>query len=93
MGDNCVLDSDGDGVHDNNDTCPHNPSISSTSFLNYFIVDLYPGYGTTKANWWVKAGGREIYQLADTTGPSMLIGKLVFGYEITDNPLSSFLGF
>ena len=93
MGDNCVLDSDGDGVHDNNDTCPHNPSISSTSFLNYFIVDLYPSYGTTKANWWVKARGREIYQLADTTGPSMLIGNLVFGYEITDNPLSSFLGF
>ncbi|XP_071121965.1 uncharacterized protein [Mytilus edulis] len=75
IGDNCVVDSDGDGVDDSNDTCPHNPSISSTSFLNYFVVDLYPGYSTTAAHWWVKGAGREIYQLADTNGPSMLIGS------------------
>ena len=74
MGDDCVVDSDGDGVDDGNDTCPHNTAISTTSFQDNFVVDLYPGYNTTTAKWWVKGAGREIYQLADTNGPSMLIG-------------------
>lgn len=78
-GDNCVMDSDGDGIDDSNDTCPHIRDISSTSFLDHFVADLYPGYGNTVAKWWVKAAGREIYQLADINSPSMLIGSQVYG--------------
>jgi hypothetical protein len=76
VGDDCVLDSDGDGVDDVNDTCIYNKFISTTSFEDYIAVDLYPGH-SNDPKWKVKAVGREIYQLADTTKPAMLIGNAV----------------
>ncbi|XP_052067581.1 uncharacterized protein LOC127706896 isoform X1 [Mytilus californianus] len=78
VGDDCVVDSDGDGVDDSNDTCPYNRYISTTSFSDYFSVDLYPGY-SIDPQWRVKAVGREIYQLADTGKPVMLIGQQTYG--------------
>ncbi|OPL07202.1 hypothetical protein AM593_00418, partial [Mytilus galloprovincialis] len=77
VGDDCVVDSDGDGIDDSNDTCPYNKYISTTSFSDYFSVDLYPGY-SIDPRWRVKAVGREIYQLADTMKPVMLIVSSVF---------------
>jgi len=74
VGDDCVVDSDQDGVDDGNDTCPYNRYRSTTSFRDSFSVDLYPGYSTDPM-WRVKGVGREIYQLADTGKPVMLIGK------------------
>ena len=39
------------------------------------IIDLYPGVDLENTpQWWIKGAGREIYQLAATKGPSMLIG-------------------
>jgi hypothetical protein len=65
-----------DGVDDVNDTCIYNKFISTTSFEDYITVDLYPGH-STDPKWKVKAVGREIYQLVDTTKPAMLIGNAV----------------
>jgi endo-1,4-beta-mannosidase len=67
------VDSDQDGVDDGNDTCPYNRYRSTTSFRDFFSVDLYPGYSTDPV-WRVKGVGREIYQLDDTSNPVMLIG-------------------
>ena len=42
VGDACVEDYDGDGIPDDDDSCPRVKHISKTSFLDFFTVDLYP---------------------------------------------------
>ena len=74
VGDDCELDSDGDGIEDKNDTCPHNPSISKSSFKDYFTVDFYPTLTTTSPRWLVKDNEGEVMQTASTGMPTMLIG-------------------
>lgn len=51
MGDACIEDYDGDGVPDDDDTCPHAKHISKTSFLDHFTVDLYPGHSDPVPGW------------------------------------------
>lgn len=46
-----MTDFDGDGVKDDDDTCPRVKHISKTSFLNYFTVDLYPGHAGPDPEW------------------------------------------
>ena len=38
----CSNDADGDGVSDEQDVCPYNKLISTTSFIDYFVVKLDP---------------------------------------------------
>jgi hypothetical protein len=71
VGDDCILDSDGDGVDDGNDTCVYNKFISTTSFEDYISVDLYPGH-STDPKWKVKAVGQFFL-----TFMNMLFGSLV----------------
>ena len=80
IGDDCEDDADGDGIIDKNDTCPYNPSISKTSFKDYFTVDLYPGLNTTSPSWLIKANEGEVMQTESTGMPTMLIGRFtMFG--------------
>lgn len=38
----CILDSDGDGVSNENDVCPYNKEIAVTNFRDHFVVKLDP---------------------------------------------------
>lgn len=51
VGDACVDDFDGDGVHDNDDHCPYVKHLSKTSFIDHFTVDLYPGHSDELPVW------------------------------------------
>lgn len=51
VGDACVDDFDGDGVHDNDDHCPYVKHLSKTSFTDHFTVDLYPGHSDELPVW------------------------------------------
>ena len=77
IGDACANDADGDGAFTSNDTCPNNPEVSHTSFLNHFTVDLDPSPASMsiKPSWKVHRDGSEVTQMADTNIPTMLIGK------------------
>ena len=62
FGDACQLDSDGDGVPDDEDVCPQNAAIFVTDFRSYSTVTLDPvGDSQIDAKWVILHGvGYEI---------------------------------
>ena len=79
IGDDCAVDSDGDGVSDVDDVCPYVKSVSTTSLLPSTSVTLYPAMANASGPVWeTKHAGREVRQLAVTAMPVMLIGQYRF---------------
>ena len=76
VGDACELDTDGDGLSDELDHCPKNPSIGYTDFRDYFEVEMHPNLDTDAASWQFTHDGMEIRQTATTDMPIMLIGTV-----------------
>ncbi|KAL3841579.1 hypothetical protein ACJMK2_019700, partial [Sinanodonta woodiana] len=102
IGDGCELDMDADGVMDSDDTCPHNIYINTTSFADYFTVNLYPGLTTPLPIWTVKGNGKEVQQLnARSMMPTILIGNQEYGeinykgtwYVNGDETVEDYIGF
>ncbi|KAK3582849.1 hypothetical protein CHS0354_039999 [Potamilus streckersoni] len=76
IGDGCESDADEDGLMDSDDTCPYNIHLNTTSFADYFTVNLYPGLSTPSPVWSVKGNGIEVQQLNDSSiMPTILLGQ------------------
>nr|AXL14330.1 mega-thrombospondin [Nematostella vectensis] len=79
VGDKCMADYDGDGVVDNDDACPNVKHITKTSFLDHFLVDLYPGHGDPIPEWHVAVKGIDVEHVSNSSRPAMLIGETRYG--------------
>ena len=70
------MDTDGDGVDNNNDHCPLVPSIVAVNMSSHTVIYLDPTLSAKSPVWEIKDDGREVRQLAVTEMPLMLIGLL-----------------
>jgi len=69
------VDTDGDGVINNDDHCPLIANICALNMSSYIVINLDPTLTADDPIWEIKDDGREIRQLAITEKPLMLIGQ------------------
>ena len=78
MGDACGTDSDGDGVHNNEDYCPHNPTLHDTSFQPYTVIAMDPDNTVLNDTAFstYNSGKEVVYRGFNSSVPLLLIGRL-----------------
>ena len=77
VGNACSTDSDDDGVLDNEDFCPNNPSLNQLSLEPNTLVNLDPSMvdvNTTHPQFRVNHDGKEVLLTQATDYPFILLG-------------------
>ena len=89
VGTACVDDYDGDGVGDDVDICPMTPTLSTTSFLSYSLVDIDSSPITSHSKlprWFVKNNSLpQVKGIFDQ--PYSLLAPFNSGTELDDNSI------
>ena len=77
VGDACWGDSDGEGVTDNVDLCPYNPSVQDTSFRQHTVINLNPRlYQLNGSEFKTSNSGKQVTSdLLNASVPLLLIGR------------------